>query len=145
MLLQSVYSELCTLTNNECNGTPEWLPSLLPLRVVCPILLVLVFYQLHAPCPRGSGSVGRVSDSGSMDSGHNISQCPFYNHTGFSVSWLHSLNTDKKKTQIKVRIQEVKQSCLKIIKPILYQITTLKRSNLTGNNQETSFCSLIFL
>ena len=43
------------------------------------ILLVLVFYQLHAPCQSGKGSVGRLSDSGSMDSVQNISQ----------VSWLH--------------------------------------------------------
>ena len=42
-------------------------------------LVSLSVYQLHAPCQRGKGSVGRLSDSGSMDSVQNISQ----------VSWLH--------------------------------------------------------
>ena len=53
--------------------------ALFPIHAVCCILLVLVFYQLHAPCQSGKGSVGRLSDSGSMDSVQNISQ----------VSWLH--------------------------------------------------------
>ena len=56
-----------------------WLPTLFPMHAVCCILLVLVFYQLHAPCQSGKGSVGRLSDSGSMDSVQNISQVP----------WLH--------------------------------------------------------
>ena len=50
-----------------------------PMHAVCCILLVLVFYQLHAPYQSGKGSVGRLSDSESMDSVQNISQ----------VSWLH--------------------------------------------------------
>ena len=73
-----LFIQNCAL-NNGCNGTQAWLPTLFPMHAVCCILLVLVIYQLHAPCKNGKGSVGRFSDSGSMDSVQNISQ----------VSWLH--------------------------------------------------------
>ena len=33
-----------------------------------------VLSELHAPCQSGKGSVGRLSDTGSMDSVQNISQ-----------------------------------------------------------------------
>ena len=80
------------LTKNGCNGTQTWLPTLLPVHVVCCLFLVFVFYQLHASCPSGTDTAGRVSESGSMNYVQNISECPCYNHL---VSLLHSLNFNK--------------------------------------------------